>query len=230
MSLTKDQTALLDIFKADTAAAASVASTAGTKSTANRSIALIEKLHAWQTEFWPLDNQAKNAERQQSLKKRRVKLNIFMEWLLEQCKVDGNGGFLHESLYLDFVSPTSGQQELQNAPSSSNLNLMVGVFVKKRVEKGELLLKFPSEMMLIASDTLSLILKIMSHECLDGSNWRPYFDVLPRSFDSLPMYWSIDQLLLLKGSSVFDEAVQDVIMSFKQYLIISQVVVGLVMM
>lgn len=229
MSLTKDQTALLDIFKADTAAAASAA---GSKT--NRSIALIEKLHGWQTQFWPLDNQEKNAGRQQSLEKRRVKLDIFMEWLLEQCKVDGNGGFLHESLYLGFVSPTSGQQvhvsELQKSPSSSSLNLMVGVFVKKRVEKGELLLKFPSEMMLIASDTLSLILKIMSHECLDESNWRPYFDVLPRSFESLPMYWSIDQLLLLKGSSVFDEAAQDIVMSFKQYLIISQVVVGLLMM
>ncbi|GIZ48047.1 hypothetical protein CKM354_001112200 [Cercospora kikuchii] len=52
---------------------------------------------------------------------------------------------------------------------------------------------------------LSLILA-MVYEYLKGddSPWRPYFDLLPESFDSL-MYWSDDELQYLQGSAVVDK-------------------------
>ena len=104
---------------------------------------------------------------------------------------------------------------------------MVGVFSKLPLRRGEPILNIPRRAMLIASDTLSLILKVMNHECLAGSPWRPYFDVLPRSFPTLPMFWTLQQLSKIKTTSVFEEALQDIIMSYKQYLLISQVVVGI---
>jgi hypothetical protein len=104
---------------------------------------------------------------------------------------------------------------------------MVGVFSKRPLQKGNPVLKIPSKAMLIASDTLSLIMKVMNHECLAGSSWKPYFDVLPRFFPTLPMYWNLEQISKIKTTSVFEEALQDMIMSYKQYLLISQVVVCL---
>lgn len=46
----------------------------------------------------------------------------------------------------------------------------------------------------------------MAYEYLKGddSPWRPYFDLLPESFDSL-MYWSDDELQYLQGSAVIDK-------------------------
>jgi hypothetical protein len=236
--LAKDQNALLDIFKSESSSAApslgnSTSSTGlgnSARSTTSRSLALVEKLHQWQNDFWPEKKEKSDQSGEQSRGEQRVKLDSFMAWIkseLKRCKKDANGSldhcFIHDSLHLDFAYPALQDTTLE---ASESTHSMVGVFVKNRLEKGELLLKLPSEMMLIASDTLSLILKVMSHECLAGSAWRPYLDVLPRSFDTLPMFWSLDQLLLLKGTSVFEEAVQDVVMSFKQYLIISQVVVS----
>lgn len=52
---------------------------------------------------------------------------------------------------------------------------------------------------------LSLIL-VMVHEYLKGteSSWYPYFNLLPETFDSL-MFWSDEELQLLKGSAVVDK-------------------------
>lgn len=48
----------------------------------------------------------------------------------------------------------------------------------------------------------SLILVMMYENALDStSTWHPYFEILPRSFDTL-MYWSDDELVQLQGSAV----------------------------
>jgi SET domain-containing protein 6 len=49
---------------------------------------------------------------------------------------------------------------------------------------------------------LSLILvMIYEHGCGSESNWKPYFDILPSSFDTL-MYWSENELEELQASAV----------------------------
>ncbi|SGZ12166.1 BQ5605_C028g10485 [Microbotryum silenes-dioicae] len=48
-----------------------------------------------------------------------------------------------------------------------------------------------------------LILSLM-YEYLRTSKWKPYFDLLPASFDSL-MFWSDPELEQLKGSAVLDK-------------------------
>lgn len=46
----------------------------------------------------------------------------------------------------------------------------------------------------------------MMYEYLQGSNsrWKPYFDVLPRQFDTL-MFWSEDELKELQSSAVLQK-------------------------
>lgn len=52
---------------------------------------------------------------------------------------------------------------------------------------------------------LSLILAmIYEYQRGSGSRWKPYFDVLPESFDTL-MYWSNEELKHLEGSAVVNK-------------------------
>jgi len=49
--------------------------------------------------------------------------------------------------------------------------------------------------------SLSLALHILSEKFMPNSFWRPYLDILPKSFD-IPLFWSIEDLSLLKGSPI----------------------------
>jgi len=53
------------------------------------------------------------------------------------------------------------------------------------------------------------------------SFWKEYIDVLPRSL-SLPLFWTTEELLALKGTSVYGTAIQQQVNTLMQYLNIRQ--------
>ena len=39
------------------------------------------------------------------------------------------------------------------------------------------------------------------------SEWNIYLDILPKSFDELPLFFKDDELILLKGSPFYDDVI-----------------------
>ena len=52
-----------------------------------------------------------------------------------------------------------------------------------------------------------------------NSFWKPFFDVLPATFD-LPLFWTIDELLYARKTFLFEPAVQIIVNTLMQYIYI----------
>mmetsp|Transcript_70920 Transcript_70920/g.167182 ORF Transcript_70920/g.167182 Transcript_70920/m.167182 type:complete len:201 (+) Transcript_70920:11-613(+) len=52
---------------------------------------------------------------------------------------------------------------------------------------------------------VALSLFLMREDANPKSRWRPYLDILPRSFDT-PLFWDDQELRLLRPSPLFDDA------------------------
>lgn len=90
-------------------------------------------------------------------------------------------------------------------PDSEYRTLRAG----KDLAKGDLLLTVPRSMMLrgegpvenvINSSCLPLIKALMRERKNPKSKWKPYLDILPKSFKELPFFWE-DNLEKLKGTT-----------------------------
>ncbi|KAI7904047.1 uncharacterized protein BX663DRAFT_432767 [Cokeromyces recurvatus] len=124
--------------------------------------------------------------------------NAFLNWLKD------NGTTLSESIaFKDYRSENAGR----------------GVVATKDIKEGELLFSLPRTILLsqyttflnktegISEDLAKLsgwsplIVSMMYESQKKDSFWKPYFDILPRSF-STPMFWDENDLKELKGTDI----------------------------
>lgn len=128
----------------------------------------------------------------------------------------------------------------ENVAVKSVGNSELGVFATDNFKEGDIFVKIPKEAMLtsdlvtaspigplIANDPMLssmpnvALALLLLHELYSGdSKWQPYINVLPRRFSNI-LYFSIDQIELLKGTSMFLEALNVVRSIARQYAYLS---------
>ncbi|XP_013398256.1 histone-lysine N-methyltransferase setd3 [Lingula anatina] len=121
-----------------------------------------------------------------------------------------------------------------------------GLEAKKEVQESQLLLTIPRKLMLttesakltclgslVESDpllqsmpTVVLALHLLIERCDVNSLWRPYIDTLPESF-STPLYFTPDEIQLLKGSPVMSEVLKQYKHIARQYAYLHKLFQGL---
>lgn len=95
-----------------------------------------------------------------------------------------------------------------------------------KLSKNQELIKIPLDAMISARDPLLLILELIKEKVAGReSKWTHYINVLPTTFTNMPMMWSMDDILLLKGTRAFDMIIKDLALMYKQYSMICQVIV-----
>ena len=79
-----------------------------------------------------------------------------------------------------------------------------GIFSSLDLPIATELVKIPLEFLICEKDSFSLVARLISEDLDEKSFWRPYLDFLPRSFPTIPLFWSAQKLeWSLKGSSCF---------------------------
>jgi len=121
---------------------------------------------------------------------KRQKIKAFLKW----CK---DGGIRTPYLYFE----TMGNSEYRTLKA------------KKDLAKGDLLLTVPKSMMLRAegedpvkdvlnTSCIPLIKALIRERANPQSKWKPYIDILPESFEELPLFWD-DKENKLKGTTAW---------------------------
>lgn len=131
--------------------------------------------------------------------------------------------FLH---WLDENNVEHGSLKLEEIPGKG-----WGIVTTKDFNMGELILTVPSDVIMMASDAwksplgkiqmpeilrvfhdmphVLLALHLMNELLTEDSKWRPYIELLPRSY-SLPLYFTPDDMKCLTGSPSLSECINQV--------------------
>jgi hypothetical protein len=144
---------------------------------------------------------------------REAKIDAFIKWMID------NGAIFSKKIKL---------------ASIPGMGFGIVVDEENGISPKETYLKIPYDKLVIGKDYISnlryinyaftdldkqfgedikhkIILYILHEKCVRGdkSFWKPYFDVLPKTF-SVPAFFSKDELEILKGTAMYEGAIQDV--------------------
>ncbi|XP_077493635.1 SET domain containing 3 [Amblyomma americanum] len=138
------------------------------------------------------------------LPKRSNKWPAFLKWCSE------NGAYLGNVAIKDLPDGEYGLVAEENIEESSQflgipMKLVMTTVAARKSKLGPLLRDDP--IMKTMSNVALAIFLILELSVGESSFWHPYISVLPESFNTV-LYFSIEELELLSGSTVLDEALK----------------------